>query len=55
MKERIFIDSVGIVCGAGSVKLSSGFAAVGPATRRYRSIAARPALSSKCGQCPVVR
>jgi len=31
----------------------SGFAAVGPAARRYRSIAARPARSSKCGQCHV--
>jgi len=30
-----------------------GFAAVGPAARRYRSIAARPALSSKCEQCRV--
>jgi len=28
-----------------------GFAAVGQAARRYRSIAARPALSSKCEQC----
>ena len=31
-----------------------GFAAVGPAGRRYRSIAARPALSSNCEQCHVV-
>ena len=31
-----------------------GFAAVGPAARRYRSTAARPALSSKHEQCPVV-
>jgi len=31
-----------------------GFAAVGPAARRYRSTAALPALSSKCGQCHVV-
>jgi len=30
------------------------FAAVGPAGGRYRSIAARPALSSKCDQCHVV-
>ena len=29
------------------------FAAVGPAGRRYRSIAARRALSSKCEQCHV--
>jgi len=27
---------------------------VGPAARRYRSTAARPALSSKCEQCHVV-
>ena len=33
---------------------AGGFAAVGPAGRRYRSIAARPALSSKCKQCHVV-
>jgi len=31
-----------------------GFAAVGPAGRRYQSIAARPALSSNCEQCYVV-
>jgi len=31
----------------------SGFAAVGPATRRYRSIAAQPALSTECKQCHV--
>jgi len=31
-----------------------GFAAVGPAARRYRSIAARPALSSKREQCHAV-
>jgi len=31
-----------------------GFAAVGPAGRRYQSIAARPALSSNCEQCHVV-
>jgi len=27
---------------------------VGPAARRYRSIAARPALNSKCEQCHIV-
>jgi len=32
----------------------SGFAAVGPADMRYGSIAARPALSTKCEQCHVV-
>jgi len=32
----------------------SGFAAVGPAARRRRSIAARSALSSKCEQYHVV-
>ena len=32
-----------------------GFAAVGPAASGYRSIAARPALSSKCEQCHVVK
>ena len=31
-----------------------GFAAVGPTDRRYRSTAARPALTSKCEQCHVV-
>ena len=31
-----------------------GFAAVSPAGRRYRSIAARPVLSSNCEQCHVV-
>jgi len=31
-----------------------GFAAVGPAAKRYRSTAARPALSSKCEQCHAV-
>jgi len=30
------------------------FAALGPAGRRYRSIAARRALSSNCEQCHVV-
>jgi len=30
------------------------FAAVGPAARRCRSVAARPALSSKCAQCHVL-
>ena len=30
------------------------FAAVGPAARRYRSIATRSVLGSKCEQCPVV-
>jgi len=61
----IIVDTASIVCGAGSMKLSSvrlsvclshhltatrrcsGFAALGPAARRYRSIAARPAPSSK--------
>jgi len=42
------------VCPArhsAAARLCGGFAAVGPASSRYRLIAARPALSSKCEQC----
>ena len=39
---------------SANARRCGGFAAVRPAVRRYRSIAARPALSSKCEQCHVV-
>ena len=47
-------ETVGLPSVSPSVPSFGGFAAVGPAARRYRSIAARPALSSKCEQCHVV-
>ena len=37
-----------------SAAASGGFAAVGREDRKYRSIATRPVLSCKCGQCHVV-
>ena len=63
-----FIDTVCIICGAGSMKrsarpsvcLTDRHEPVGllPSARRYRSTTAgavqqAPALSSKCGQCHV--
>jgi len=40
---------------SAAARYCGGFAAVGPAASGYRSIAARPALSSKCEQCHVVK
>jgi len=44
-------------CGGilAAARCCCGFAAAGEAGRGYRSTAARPALSSKCEQCHVVR
>ena len=39
---------------SAAARRCGGFAVVGPAARRYRSIVARPALSSKYEQCYVV-
>jgi len=47
LSVRLFHRSAAVLrCG--------GFAAGGPAARRYRSIAALPAFRSKCEQCHVV-
>ena len=51
LSVRLSIQSIQSVEWCSSVR---GFAAVGPAGRRYRSIAARPALSSNCEQCYVI-
>jgi len=39
---------------SAAARRGGGFAAVGPAARRCRSIAARPTLTSRCEQCHVV-
>ena len=50
---RLFVRmSVSVMPTAAAA--CGGFAAVGPAGRRYRSIAARPAFSSNCEQCHAV-
>jgi len=65
--NHVFIDTADVVRGAGSMKLSvvrlsvcpsvrcGWLATVDQAGKKYRLIAARSALSSKCEQCHVDR
>ena len=46
--------SVGLCHLSTAVAACGGFASVSPTGRKYRSTAARPALSSNCEQCHVV-